>query len=591
MKKFITGIICAAMLSMTGVFAKADAAWSIESVTWQDPNNAVLFWQREENCTYRIYRSDKEDGKYELIGETTTGSYRDKTAKHPNTYYYKAEKLLTGEQKSEFSQPVASGTNSRSISSVDVIMYHNFVTEADEASGIEFDEYAMKAEDFEADLCWLRDNGYTTITSADLYEYMQGKKTLPEKAVIISIDDGSWGVYTNAWPLLKKYNMKADLNVIGYQIDKTWEKLHEGGSRVGVAAPYCTWEELDEMSQSGEINICSHTYGLHFYNRENRIGMKIMDNESIEDYTAVIRDDYALALRCIEGWVHKAPTTVAYPYSRRNESCDEVILNNTGYKILMAGEGARGTESNYFVDGCDFENQLSLMSRPCRMDGIPIKTYLDNIYEKDYKNGVNIPADTLKLTKTDAQSIAGDYRIFADVKENDWFAGSVYYTYLNGLMKGTSYIEFSPAENISRAMAATLLHRIAGKPQSEQNAYFYDVPTSEWYNEAAHWAEENGILKGFADGFYRPADTISREELAFSMYQCAKYMNISVSEKISLESFSDSEEIMSERKEAMQWAVASKIFQGNGDGTLTPKGSVTRAEMATILQNWINSLA
>ena len=96
---------------------------------------------------------------------------------------------------------------------VSVIMYHNFVTEADVKSGVEFDEYSVNPQDFEQDLIWLRDNGYTTITSDDLLRHLEGKKSLPHKAVIISIDDGSWGVYTNAYPLLKKYNIINNLYI------------------------------------------------------------------------------------------------------------------------------------------------------------------------------------------------------------------------------------------------------------------------------------------------------------------------------------------------------------------------------------------
>ena len=101
-------------------------------------------------------------------------------------------------------------------------MYHNFVSEADIKNGVEFEEYSILPKDFEEDLLWLKNNGYITITSDDLLRHLEGKKSIPHKAVIISIDDGSWGVYKNAWPLLKKYNMKADFNVIGAQIDATW---------------------------------------------------------------------------------------------------------------------------------------------------------------------------------------------------------------------------------------------------------------------------------------------------------------------------------------------------------------------------------
>ena len=113
-----------------------------------------------------------------------------------------------------------------------------------------------------------------------------------------------------------------------------------------------------------------------------------MEGETQEDFTSVVEKDYALSSKCIRGWIGKAPRTVAYPYSKRCVESDNIILSNTGYEILMAGEGARGTVGNYFVTGCDISNQLMLISRPCRMDGTPISVYLERI-EREDNNGIN----------------------------------------------------------------------------------------------------------------------------------------------------------------------------------------------------------
>lgn len=357
---------------------------------WQDPYNVVLVWEKNSNFKYNIYRSSTAEGEYELLSSTTESSYRDDTAEYPNEYYYKVEESSILFESTVISEPIKVAVAPEEIYSVSVIMYHNFVSEEDIENGVEFEEYSISPESFEEDLIWLRDNGYVTITSAELIDYLENKEPIPKNAVILSIDDGSWGVYTNAWPLLKKYDMKADFNIIGAQIDSTWDNLASGNTRIGEAAPYCTWEELIEMEASGEINICSHTYGLHVYNREKRIGMSMMENESDENFAEVVKADYELAKRCIEGWIGKEPETVAYPYSKRSPEGDLLVLKNTGYKILMAGDSDRGTVGNYFVRGCDFSNQLLLMSRPCRMDGTPISVYLERIKNEDGNNGVNI---------------------------------------------------------------------------------------------------------------------------------------------------------------------------------------------------------
>ena len=355
---------------------------------WQDPNNIVVIWETEQNCKYKVLRSSSRDGEYSYVGESQVGSYRDNTVKYPENYFYKIERTNYLSKQVELSEPIGTVVNSEALSSVSVIMYHNFVSEEDVKNGIEYEEYSISPEDFEEDLIWLKNNGYITITSDELLEFLEKKEALPSKAVVISIDDGSWGVYKHAWPLLKKHGMKADLNVIGAQIDATWETLNSGKTRDGEAAPFCTWEELAEMQKSGVINICSHTYGLHVYNKNKRIGMNLMENETEEEFTTVVKEDYNLSVKCIRGWVGKAPKTVAYPYSKRCIESDNIILSNTGYEILMAGEGARGTVGNYFVTDCDISNQLMLISRPCRMDGTPISVYLERI-EREDNNGIN----------------------------------------------------------------------------------------------------------------------------------------------------------------------------------------------------------
>lgn len=585
-RRVIAIVLMVCLLLCPTAFAAADGAWTLESITWQDPQNAVLQWEHTQGSTYEIYRSDTESGSYQLIGTASAGSYRDNEARYPNASFYKVLRIEPNGTKGPLSAPMKTGTNPQPVHNVPVIMYHHFVSALDIKNGVEFGEYAMSPQDFEADLLWLRSNGYTTITSNELLESLYGNRPLPAKPIILSIDDGSKGVFDNAWPLLEKYNMKADLNIIGERIDEAWETVHEGGSRDGESAPYCTWNEVRRMANSGTINICSHTYGLHRYNSSGRIGLQMKDGETLEEYIQAVKNDFTLVTSSLTGWTGIVPKTVAYPYSRRSSTTDWVLLENTPYEILMAGEGARRTKSNYFVEGASRESALTLMSRPCRMDGYPIESYLTKMNESDYKNGVNRPENTTGLSAARCAEIAAWYSPFHDVAAKAWYAGSVYYAYANGLMAGTGPAAFSPSSNIDRAMAAVLLHRMADKPDSQGTAHFSDVAAGQWYSQAAAWAAESGVLPGLSDGTYRPNGAITREELALCMYQCARYLGQDCSMAASLDKFTDAGSISPQMVKAMEWAVARGIYQGNGNGTITPKGKVTRAEMTKLLQNW-----
>lgn len=309
-KRTLSALLSAALafsLLLTGASAAEAPAWSVQSATWQDPNNVMLIWEAEDGYTYNIYRSASAGGEYELIGTAEGGSFRDAEAEWPTAMYYTVEGVAADGTAGARSEPIRAGANGQKLSKVSVVMYHNFITEADEAQGVEFEEYSLRPADFAADLAWLRENGYTTITSDDVIDYINGLKPLPPKAVIISIDDGTEGVYKNGWPLLREYRAKADFNLIGENIDSAWELVHGGGTRVGQSAPYCVWEELTEMERSGEINLCSHTYGLHRFNNDGRTGASMKEGETAEEYAAVVKADYDLCVSCIGGWTGAAP--------------------------------------------------------------------------------------------------------------------------------------------------------------------------------------------------------------------------------------------------------------------------------------------
>lgn len=580
----VTFILICTLLSVS-VFAE-DGSWAVKSATRQDPGNTVLIWTAEKGCSYQIYRSDKENGKYELIGKSDTSSFIDTRAAYPKAYWYKVSRNKGG--TSEFSLPVKTGTNPQPLNAVPVIMYHNFVTAQDIKSGIPFDEYALDPSDFEADLAWLKANGYSTITSADLIRYIHGEQPLPKKAVIISIDDASWGVYTNAWPLLKKYNMKADLNIIGRSVDNTWDDLHAGGTRDGNPEPYCTWEEIIAMVKSGEINPCSHTYGFHRKNNNGRTGCRMKDGETAEEFAEAVIKDYKKVTGSITGWTHVVQKTMAYPYSKRTPQGDSIILENTGYEILMAGDSARGTDVNYFVEGADENGYVPLMSRPCRMDGHPISEYLDEAFANDAKNGVNGPEDISSLSVKQCENIAKYYSPFKDVAGTAWYAGSVYYGYVNSVMTGTSASRYSPEGTLTRGTVATLLYRLAGRPSVKTGSLPADIKTGQWYADPALWAVQNKIMETDASGKFRPDEVISRESLALCLYNYAIYKHMDTSASASLDRFKDASRVSEWAVPAFEWAVAVHVFNG-GDGKLMPKNSLTRAQMVTVLQNWDNA--
>lgn len=159
---------------------------------------------------------------------------------------------------------------------------------------------------FESILIMLKRKGYATITFSQLYEYIFEYKPIPDKAIIITFDDGYLDNYVFAYPLLKKYGFCGCIfpstdfiengikrKTINEQCDI--EKLETSG--------YLFWEELIEMEQSGVMEIQCHAQSHSYYFRNN----KIIDfrhpndpyywmtwNENIKLKPKLFYDDFAL---------------------------------------------------------------------------------------------------------------------------------------------------------------------------------------------------------------------------------------------------------------------------------------------------------
>ena len=87
-----------------------------------------------------------------------------------------------------------------------VIMYHSLLKDEKLQN-----DYTVSPTLFENDLKYLTENGYTTVVVKDLIDYVYGKKSLPEKCIMLTFDDGYNNNYTDLYPLLQKYNVKATI--------------------------------------------------------------------------------------------------------------------------------------------------------------------------------------------------------------------------------------------------------------------------------------------------------------------------------------------------------------------------------------------
>lgn len=171
---------------------------------------------------------------------------------------------------------------------------------------------------------------------------------------------------------------------------------------------------------------------------------------------------------------------------------------------------------------------------------------------------------------------------FSDVAADAWYADAVAYVRDNGLMSGTGNNTFSPNASTSRAMLAMVLYRLAGSPSVTGNDSYNDTVDGAWYAEAVLWASQRGVISGYGGGLFGTDDPVTREQIATILWRYADSPSASRGQD-----FADESSIASYASDAVDWVRANGIMNGKGGNLFDPKGNATRAEIATILRNYM----
>lgn len=140
-----------------------------------------------------------------------------------------------------------------------VIGYHEII---DPAQAL-IPDYAVSPENLQNQLKGLVQRGYHFVSVNDVLLANAGKKPLPDKAVLLTFDDGYRSFYQNAYPILKEYKAPAVLALVGsWLAPSNDQRVNFDGKHID-RKEFFSWDELREMSASGLVEIGSHTYALH----------------------------------------------------------------------------------------------------------------------------------------------------------------------------------------------------------------------------------------------------------------------------------------------------------------------------------------
>jgi peptidoglycan/xylan/chitin deacetylase (PgdA/CDA1 family)/predicted small lipoprotein YifL len=194
------------------------------------------------------------------------------------------------------------------IHGVPVLMYHSIAVEKG-------NPIRMPVEQFDTEMKYIKDQGYKTLTLKELYDYFENKVPVPDKSIVITLDDGYEDNYTSAFPVLKKYGLKATVFMITCSID---------------ADPNClTSAQLKEMDKAG-IEIESHT-----------VTHRDLDTLSYEEQLSELKDSKA----ALEKLLGRTVDYVAYPEGKYNDNTVKAVAA-AGYKMAFTTNGRWSDKSD-----------------------------------------------------------------------------------------------------------------------------------------------------------------------------------------------------------------------------------------------------
>ena len=198
---------------------------------------------------------------------------------------------------------------------VPILVYHNI---GPEQKG----RMVMAAPRFEQQMRYLKSGGYRVISMREFLQFAEGARQLPQKAVVLSFDDGFKSFREYAEPLLRQLGFTATLFVYTDYV---------GGGRNAL-----TWKDLRELSDSGfDVEAHSKTHG----------DLRRKPGESEADYAARMRAELGLPQTLFRQHLGRPATVLAYPYG----SWDDDLLKQLDQYGYSAAFTVRRESNSAFI--------------------------------------------------------------------------------------------------------------------------------------------------------------------------------------------------------------------------------------------------
>lgn len=175
-----------------------------------------------------------------------------------------------------------------------------------------------------------------------------------------------------------------------------------------------------------------------------------------------------------------------------------------------------------------------------------------------------------------------------------WAEGYIAFVTEREIFVGTGDGAFSPDTGMTRAMFATVIGRLYeryyGEIKTSGIQTFTDCDYDAYYGKYIAWASENGIIGGYGDGRFGPDDLVTREQMALILFRFADFLGVVPDNMDTVLDYPDADSISDYAKTAAIYCQTTGIIGGRAGGVFAPKETATRAEVAAIIQRFVEAV-
>ena len=202
---------------------------------------------------------------------------------------------------------------------INVLCYHRFKDVADPK-----DSYNITPKRFEEHMQFLKDSGYTVIPMSQYLKVIEGKEEMPEKAVVITIDDGYSSIKDKGYPVLKKFKYPS--------ISYVYSVFFPGGKHSLTPA------DAKELMNEGLMEFGSHSHTHPVMTKRG----KMTDQEYIDFLILEI----ITSKRYMEKKLGITMDTMAYPYGAYSKEIFKVV-EKAGFKAAFSVDPSYNVKDTY----------------------------------------------------------------------------------------------------------------------------------------------------------------------------------------------------------------------------------------------------